>query len=216
MIGDDYFAGALPRRTCYGAGPLPHQVLDRKRRHDAKISTETRCVLVTGPSATRPRVSTPLPREPQVLQTRLLQVWNRMAMCSGSDMNARRAGLGGLRFGHRLWQPAELSGTEWNSVGLDRAEALERVAVRRQHSSFERPVRTSTTGSRPRSRTSSRSTRPRSASCSRPRRPPTWSRSSRRCDRAAASAAGSAPVARAELASDHLGPAGCRSSQLAM
>jgi hypothetical protein len=35
---------------------------------------------------------------------------------------------------------AELGGTERNSPGLDRAEALERVAVRRQHLSFRSPL----------------------------------------------------------------------------
>ena len=35
---------------------------------------------------------------------------------------------------------AELGGTERVSAGLDRAEALERVAVRRQHSGFRSPL----------------------------------------------------------------------------
>jgi cytochrome c peroxidase len=39
-----------------------------------------------------------------------------------------------------LPEPAGLSGTERTSAGLDRMEALERVAVRRQHLSFRSPL----------------------------------------------------------------------------
>jgi cytochrome c peroxidase len=39
-----------------------------------------------------------------------------------------------------LPEPAELSGTERDSAGSGRAEALERVAVRRQHLSFRSPL----------------------------------------------------------------------------
>jgi cytochrome c peroxidase len=43
-------------------------------------------------------------------------------------------------FASALPEPAGLSGTERNSAGLDRAEAPERVAVRRQHLSFRSPL----------------------------------------------------------------------------
>jgi hypothetical protein len=47
----------------------------------------------------------------------------------------------GLRsFASRLPEPAELGGTERVSAGFDRAEALERVAVRRQHLGFRSPL----------------------------------------------------------------------------
>jgi hypothetical protein len=39
-----------------------------------------------------------------------------------------------------LPEPAELGGTERVSAGLDRAEALDRVAVRRQHLGFRSPL----------------------------------------------------------------------------
>ena len=46
----------------------------------------------------------------------------------------------GSGFASALPEPAGLSGTERNSAGFDRAEALERVAVRRQHLSFRSPL----------------------------------------------------------------------------
>ena len=114
------------------------------------------------------------------------------ALASGLGPRRSAGGPRGITR-HALWtlsallpESAGLKGTEQTSAGSSRREALERVAVRRQQTGFRSPLRTSTTGSRPRSRTSSPSTRPHLASCSRPRRPPTWSRSSRRCDRYAA------------------------------
>jgi cytochrome c peroxidase len=43
-------------------------------------------------------------------------------------------------FASALPEPAGLNGTERTSAGFDRAEALERVAVRRQHLSFRSPL----------------------------------------------------------------------------
>jgi cytochrome c peroxidase len=43
-------------------------------------------------------------------------------------------------FGRALPEPMGSRGTERTSAGLDRAEALERVAVRRQHLSFRSPL----------------------------------------------------------------------------
>jgi hypothetical protein len=44
-----------------------------------------------------------------------------------------------LGFASALPEPAERNGTERTSAGSGRAEALERVAVRRQHSGFRSP-----------------------------------------------------------------------------
>jgi hypothetical protein len=43
-------------------------------------------------------------------------------------------------FANALPEPAVLNGTERTSAGAVRAEALERVAVRRQHLSFRSPL----------------------------------------------------------------------------
>jgi cytochrome c peroxidase len=43
-------------------------------------------------------------------------------------------------FASALPDEAGLNGTERNSAGVDRSEALERVAVRRQHLSFRSPL----------------------------------------------------------------------------
>ena len=59
----------------------------------------------------------------------------RTTWCSTLDAAAKRRTLPAA-----LPEPAGSSGTERNSADFDRAEALERVAVRRQHLSFRSPL----------------------------------------------------------------------------
>jgi hypothetical protein len=71
-----------------------------------------------------------------------------MSMRVGTRARSLGAWVGVRSMPRKAWsdvppalpEPAELSGTEWTSSEFDCAEALERVAVRRQHLSFRTPL----------------------------------------------------------------------------